>query len=270
MAGLLLAVLAFMLAVMAAAFVFQRTVRNTGWVDVFWTFGTGAAGVAAALWTPAGGPPGPRHWLVAALVAAWSLRLGGYVALRVARGPEDARYQTFRETWGGDYDRNLACLLAAQPPVSALLCWAVALAAQSPGGLGFRDLLGVLILLAAIAGEGIADRQLSAFKRAGHGHGAICDSGLWGWSRHPNYFFEWLGWLAYPAIALDPSNPWTWASLAAPTAMFAVLRFGTGAPPLEASMLKSRGEAFRAYQARVSIFFPLPPKPPSRQPRATS
>jgi steroid 5-alpha reductase family enzyme len=90
----------------------------------------------------------------------------------------------------------------------------------------------------------------------------VCDLGLWAWSRHPNYFFEWLGWFAYPAFAIDLSGryPWGWATLLAPVLMFLVLRFGTGVPPLEAHMLRSRGQAYRAYQARVAAFLPRPPK----------
>jgi steroid 5-alpha reductase family enzyme len=251
-------VLAFMLAVMACVWAAQKAVGNTGWVDVFWTFGTGLAGAAVAVW-PADGLAA-RQWLIAVLVLVWSLRLGLYVALRVASTAEDPRYADFRARWGARYQRNLFGLVMAQPPVSALICLSVAVAARAPGPLGPRDAAGALILILAIAGEALADRQLVAFKRAHRGRQAICDEGLWGWSRHPNYFFEWLGWLAYPVIGLDPSRPLTWATLLAPILMYLVLRFGTGVPPLEASMLKSRGAAFRAYQARVSAFFPLPPK----------
>jgi steroid 5-alpha reductase family enzyme len=255
-----LIVLAFMAAVMACAFVVQKAVNNTGWVDVFWTFGTGAAGAAMALWPADAAALPARRLLIAALVLAWSLRLGLHVALRVASSPEDARYADFRARWGDRYQRNLFALVMAQPPVSALICLSIGLAARAPGPLNARDAAGLLILVLAIAGEAVADRQLAAFKRAGHGRRAICDRGLWGWSRHPNYFFEWLGWLAYPVIGLDPARPLSWATLLAPLLMYLVLRFGTGVPPLEASMLRSRGEAFRRYQARVSAFFPLPPK----------
>jgi steroid 5-alpha reductase family enzyme len=86
------------------------------------------------------------------------------------------------------------------------------------------------------------------------------DEGLWSWSRHPNYFFEWFGWLAYPAIGFDPAVPFTWMTWIAPTLMFVILRYGTGVPALETSMLRRRGDAFRVYQERVSAFFPLPPR----------
>jgi steroid 5-alpha reductase family enzyme len=83
---------------------------------------------------------------------------------------------------------------------------------------------------------------------------------LWRWSRHPNYFFEWFGWLAYPVIALSTQYPWGWAALPAPLFMYWILVYVTGIPPLEAQMLRSRGDRYRDYQSRTSAFFPLPPQ----------
>ncbi len=254
-----LVILFGMALVMSTAWLFQRIVRNGGWVDVFWTFGTGAACVAAALWPePAVNPM--RQLLVAALAAVWSLRLGGYVAHRVATSGEDTRYADMRKEWGGKFQFNMFLLVIVQAPATAILTLSVFVAGH--GGtaeLGIRDLVGALTLLVAIAGEGLADEQMRQFRREGH-HGAVMDRGLWAWSRHPNYFFEWLGWLAYPVIAFDPAVVWSWATWIAPIVMFIVLRFGTGVPALEKSMLQSRGDLFRDYQKRVSAFFPLPPK----------
>ena len=123
-----------------------------------------------------------------------------------------------------------------------------------------QDYLGALILFAGIAGEGIADAQLKRFRDNPANKGRVCDAGLWRWSRHPNYFFQWFGWLAYPVIAITPGHPWGFAALAAPLFMFWILNYVTGVPPLEEQMARSRGEAWRAYQARTSRFFPLPPK----------
>jgi steroid 5-alpha reductase family enzyme len=119
---------------------------------------------------------------------------------------------------------------------------------------------GVILWLVAIGGESIADMQLALFKAQPAAKGRVCDIGLWKYSRHPNYFFEWLGWLAYPAIAFDPAQLWTWVTWIAPIVMFILLRFATGVPATEKSMLASRGDKFRDYQRRVSAFFPLPPK----------
>lgn len=254
-----LVILVGMAAVMTLAWLTQRAVRNGGWVDVFWTFGTGAACVTAALW-PELAANVNRQFLVASLSAVWALRLGGYIAHRVATGSEDTRYAGLREEWGDRFQANMFWLVIVQAPAAAVLSLSVFAAAH--GGateIGWRDLLGAAVLLIAIAGEGLADEQMRRFKRLGH-HGAIMDTGLWGWSRHPNYFFEWFGWLAYPVIAFDPADPWAWATWIAPAVMFAVLRFGTGVPALEKTMLQSRGEKFRDYQRRVGAFFPLPPK----------
>ena len=84
----------------------------------------------------------------------------------------------------------------------------------------------------------------------------MCDAGLWGWSRHPNYFFEWLGWLAYPLLAIDPAAAILAGSRCpAPAFMYWLLVYVSGIPPLEQQMLRSRGDAYRDYQARVSAFF---------------
>jgi hypothetical protein len=92
--------------------------------------------------------------------------------------------------------------------------------------------------------------------------GKVCDAGLWGWSRHPNYFFEWFGWLAYPLLAIDFSGvyPWGFAALLGPACMYWLLVYVSGIPPLEAHMLERRRDEFRAYQARTSAFFPVPPR----------
>ena len=248
--------------VMAAAWAHQRRVANIGWVDVYWTFGVAAAGVLMALAPPLGDGSPLRRALVCALVIFWSLRLGLYVAFRVARSPEDGRYVALRESWGARLQPRMFWFLQLQAAVSLALAIAIGLAANRPGELGLADLLGVVIALAAIAGEWLADRQLRAFKADPAQAGKVCDIGLWAWTRHPNYVFEWLAWFAYPvmAVTLSGAHPQGWLALAAPLLMYGVLRFGTGVPPLEAHMLRSRGEAFRAYQARVPIFLPRPPK----------
>ena len=105
----------------------------------------------------------------------------------------------------------------------------------------------------------MADRQLAAFKARPDSHGKVCDAGLWAWSRHPNYFFEWLVWCACPCFAVSAAWPWGWAALLAPAMMYWLLVHVSGIPPLEAAMLRSRGPAYRAYQQRVAAFFPRPP-----------
>jgi steroid 5-alpha reductase family enzyme len=102
------------------------------------------------------------------------------------------------------------------------------------------------------------------FKKRG-APGDVMDRGLWAWSRHPNYVCEWLVWLAYPIIGLVLMRPDTVLTLLGPMIMYLVLRYGTGAPMLERSMIERRGEGFRDYQRRVPIFFPWPPGWTSRK-----
>jgi steroid 5-alpha reductase family enzyme len=260
--ALLPAVLAAMSLIMASGWLYQRAVADGGWTDVFWTFGSGATLSAAAL-VPFGGRglPDARQLLVAALVALWAVRLGSYVAIRVAKGPEDSRYAALREEWGRGFQPRMFLLMIVQAPATTLLGVSVLLAARAPGvGLGVRDVLGGVVLLAAILGEDAADRQMKRFKADPAHRGQVCDTGLWSWSRHPNYLFEALGWFAYPVIAWQPGQPGSWASWIAPVVMALLLRFGTGVPPLEAAQLRSKGDAYRRYQARVSAFLPRPPR----------
>src|SRR5205814_8672314 len=220
----------------------------------------GLVGAGSALWPVAGAAPNTRQWLVAGLVAIWSLRLGVHIAIRTAGITDDPRYAAFAREWGVDSPRKMFIFLQNQGFGSIPLVFAIFVAARFPGdALRVLDYLGAAILLVAIAGEALADAQLKSFRENPANQGRVCDVGLWRWSRHPNYFFEWIGWLAYPVIALGPGYAWGFAALLAPLFMFWILNYVTGIPPLEAQMLRSRGDAYRAYQAQTSKFFPLPP-----------
>jgi steroid 5-alpha reductase family enzyme len=246
---------------MAGAWMVQQRTGNSGWVDTIWTFSVGLVGAASALWPVMGAAPNARQWLVAALVAIWSLRLGLHIAVRTAGITDDPRYAAFAKEWGVDSARKMFVFLQNQGFGSVPLVFSIFVAARFPSdALRAQDYLGVLILFAGIAGEALADAQLKRFRTDPANRGRVCDIGLWRWSRHPNYFFEWVGWLAYPAIALSPDYLWGWATLLAPAFMYWILVHVTGIPPLEAQMLRSRGERYRDYQSRTSMFFPLPPQ----------
>ena len=257
-----LAVIAFALAIlMAFAWMVQQRTGNSGWVDTIWTFAVGLVGAGSALWPVAGEGSQARQWLVAGLVALWSVRLGTHIAVRTRGITDDPRYAAFAAEWGLNAPRRMFIFLQNQALGSVPLVFAIFVAAHVPApALRLQDWLCVAILVAGIAGEALADAQLRRFRHDPANKGRVCDVGLWRWSRHPNYFFEWLGWLAYPVIALSAGYAWGWASLLAPLFMYWILVHVTGIPPLEAQMLRSRGERYRAYQARTSMFFPLPPR----------
>ena len=255
---------AFLAAVMSGAWLMQRITGNAGWSDAFWSLGLGLSGAALALVPVAGTDyPTTRQLVVAALVAVWGLRLGAHIARRSVSGPEDARYAQFRKEWGPDFQRRLFAFLQIQAGAGAFLALSMLVAAQNPHPeFRLQDWAAIAVLVGAVIGEGIADRQLRAFARNPQNRGKVCDTGLWAWSRHPNYFFEWTGWFAYALFAIDLSGdyPWGWLALTGPAFMYWRLVHVSGIPPLEAHMLRSRGEAFADYQKRVPAFFPRPPR----------
>ncbi len=246
--------------VLAAAWMVQQRTGNSGWVDTIWTFAVGSIGAASALWPAASDSLLARQWLIAALSLAWALRLGSHIAMRTAGISDDPRYAVFAEEWGANAPRRMFVFLQNQALGSIPLVFSVFVAAHTPVAmLRAQDFVGVVILAIAILGEATADSQLKRFRKNSANQGRVCNIGLWRWSRHPNYFFQWFGWLAYPVIAIEATYPWGFAALLAPVFMYWILNYVTGIPPLEAQMLRSRGDAYRAYQAHTSKFFPLPP-----------
>lgn len=249
-------------AIMTLAWAIAIRTGKSGWVDASWTFAVGIVGVAATMMPVGDWETDPlRPAIVAILAALWSVRLGTHIVVRTMKGGDDPRYAELRRQWGESYPRRLFQFLQLQAAFALPLVIAIAVAARNPAqGLRLADWLGIAILVVAIVGEGIADRQLKAFAANPANKGRVCDVGLWAWSRHPNYFFEWLGWLAYPVIAVDLSGGhlWGWAALAAPAVMYWLLVHVSGIPPLEEHMLRTRGDRFRAYQARVNAFWPWP------------
>ena len=247
--------------IMAAAWLFQRRAGNAGWVDVFWTFGTGGVGVLGALWPlPEQAAVSLRQATVVILAAIWAVRLGLHLRRRVMTRPEDRRYAGFRREWGPGFQRRLFWFLQIQAAAAIPLAAAVALAGHNPAPFPrLTDLAALCISALALSGEAIADWQLTRFVAAPGHEGKICDRGLWAWSRHPNYFCEFLGWCAWPLFAFAADWPRGWFALSAPVMIYWLLVHVSGIPPLETLMLASRGDAWRAYQRRTSVFFPLPP-----------
>jgi steroid 5-alpha reductase family enzyme len=263
---LIVAVSAALSLVMMAAWVVQQRTGKASWVDAVWSFGLGGAGVVYAL-MPAPGIawPGPRQLAVATLVLIWSLRLGGHLVQRARQGREDSRYVRFKQEWGASFERRMFWFLQIQAAASLTLALSILAAARRPAPFDIGDWLAVAIFAMAILGEAVADAQLQGSRRDEANRNAICERGLWRWSRHPNYFFEWVGWLAYPLFAIDWHGTylWGWAALSGPVLMYILLVHVSGIPPLEEEMLRSRGDAYRAYQARTRAFFPVPQARPS-------
>jgi steroid 5-alpha reductase family enzyme len=240
----------------------QQRTRNAGIVDVGWALGF--AGVAALLAATAAAPP--SVWApIALVVVVWSLRLGGYLIARgAARAPEEGRYADLRQRWAPHTGRRFFVFFQAQAALTALLSTAFVVPfVAAPWDSGWLRALGAAIAAAGLVGETVADAQLARWKRDPAHRGQVCDAGLWSVSRHPNYFFEWCVWLGHAVYGLA-FLPWGLVGVAGQAIILGSILGVTGIPPTEAQALRSRGNAYRSYQARVSRFLPLPPK---RRPR---
>ncbi len=242
--------------VMAWLWQVQRKRHNAGIVDIAWSFGTGllAVGFAASI----EGDPA-RRVLVALLAGLWGARLGFYLLRRVLGESEDGRYRMIRERFGDRTQLFLFWFFQIQAVWALMFALPMLVAAGQPTiGLRWQDFAGIVVWLVAVAGEAIADRQLSRFRTNPSNQGMVCREGLWRYSRHPNYFFEWIHWFAYVFIAWG--SPWWWVTWAGVAVMLLFLTKVTGVPFTEMRALQSRGEAYREYQRTTSVFFPLPPR----------
>lgn len=229
--------------------------RNAGVVDVGWTVAIGMQAVTAALL----GEGDPTRRLILGVVGGlWSARLALHLARRVFSEGEDARYTEIRERWGGNLALKFLAFFLFQGVLATVLAAPFFVAASDPS----PDLhpflwAGVALAVISVVGEGTADAQLRRFRAGATNRGQVCRVGLWGWSRHPNYFFDWLVWCAFVLLALG--SPWGWATVGSPLLMLYFLLRVTGIPATEAHALRSRGEAYARYQREVSAFVPLPP-----------
>lgn len=256
--ALLISIAAGLSLAMMLAWAVQRATGSSGWIDMIWSFAVGAGGVAAAIF--ADGDAG-RRATVFVLIAIWSVRLGGHIGARTKSGGEDPRYAKFLAEWGASAAWKLFVFLQVQALAALVLVLAVGVAAGNPAPFPrLLDMIGIVIATVAIGGEALADAELARFREGPGAKTGVCESGLWRYSRHPNYFFEWFGWCAWLFFAVDPGGafPWGWLAIPAPALMYWLLVHVSGIPPLEEHMLQSRGEKFRALQRRVNAFFPGP------------
>lgn len=263
MTFLFVATAAGLSAIMSMAWFIQRKTGQSGWIDATWSFAIGAAGFFLAVGPLDGNPPGPRQYLVAFFAVASAVRLGLHIAARSFNAGEDPRYLDLVTEWGEDFPRRLFWFLQIQAFCAFLLSIAVFLAARNPAPFPTAtDIIGSLLLVGAIAGEAWSDATLTQFRKTRSSGDSVCMSGPWAWSRHPNYFCQWLIWVGFSLIAINFSGIWPqgWLALLAPAFIYWLLVYVSGVPPLEKHMLASRGAEFRAYQERVNVFFPGPQK----------
>jgi steroid 5-alpha reductase family enzyme len=243
--------------VMLALWLWHLRLRNVGVVDLGWTL---SVVLVAILDAALGSGDLTRRWLIAAMFAVWGVRLGGYLLRdRVLGRPEDPRYIDLRERQSPVAAGSFFLFFQAQAVLAVLLSAPALIASLNPSpGLAAIEIGAAGLWAVALTGEAIADRQLERFKTRRDTKGRTCREGLWRYSRHPNYFFEWLIWIAYASFAA--ASPWGGLAFLCPLLIFYLLFRVTGIPATEAQALRTKGDDYRRYQETTSVFVPWFPR----------
>lgn len=232
----------------------QKRRDNAGIVDVLWSFGVGAS--AIMLCALGDGAMLPRL-VGGALGGLWGLRLALHLWHRVSREPEDGRYRHLREHWNGN-QLYFWLFFQFQALLIVLFALPFAAVAANPKASPAWAVAAVAIWLLGAGGEALADAQLARHRADPANKGKTMRRGLWRYSRHPNYFFEWTQWFAYVALAVG--SPRFALACSGPVVMFVFLRWISGIPFTEQQALRSRGDDYRDYQRTTPMLFPWFPK----------
>jgi steroid 5-alpha reductase family enzyme len=220
---------------LAVLYLWQRRTGDATAVDAGWG---GSLVLCAVLYLALAPGSTVQRLAIALPLALENGRIALLVRKRLGNG-EDARYRELRARWRAKGREQRGFAVFYHHGSLAPIQWA-----------------GLALWVVAATLESSADRQLATFRSSGQS--GVMDRGLWRYSRHPNYFFQTLTWVAYALIALPA--PWGWLAFLAPASILYLVLFVTGVPPAEESSLRSRGDAYRRYQARTSVFVPWPPK----------
>ena len=255
--ALVLSVYMTMVLLMAALWGLHLWVRNASIADVGFCVGL----IVAVLWyAQVASGELERKVLVALMALFYAGRLGLFILVnRVVGKAEDARYRRVREEWGARERIKMFGYFQLQAIAVAAFSLPFLVVMQNPRPpFGFEELAGFLLWLIAVPGETIADWQLAEFRSKPWNKDRVCREGLWYYSRHPNYFFEWLHWWVYVVMAVHaPGWPLTWIG---PLAMGWALLKVTGIPMAEQQAIRTKGEEYREYQRTTNAFVPWWPK----------
>ena len=244
-------------ALMLPLWLIHLRTANAAMVDAGWAGGLALLGVLYA-------GLGSGYWLRSALIGAmsaiWGLRLAIYLlTTRIIGHPEEGRYLELRRDWKTNIPLKFLLLYELQALLCVVLAMPFLTAARNPKlGISSIEWTAVALWAVAMAGEAAADAQLGKFKSNPSNKGPTCQAGLWRYSRHPNYFFEWLIWVAFALFALASPGGF-WGLLSPALILYFVLRV-TGIPATEVQAIRTRGEEYRRYQRTTSAFVPWFPK----------
>lgn len=248
------AVSVLLLGIMVVTWIISIFQKNAGIVDLAWGISIGLVAFIAFLM---GDGDLVRRALFLALVLLWATRLTAYLFIRYDEEKEDKRYARMRLKFGDQANLRFLLVFLFQGVLILLLTlFFFPINFNVTPNLSVFEWIGTCVVLIALFGETVADIQLYQFKKKKENKGKVLDSGLWGWSRHPNYFFEWTVWVGFAIFALG--SPFGWLALLSVSLLFYLLWGLSGIPLAEQEMLQDRTDAYQRYQQQVSSFFPWP------------
>jgi len=236
-------------------FVVSLITRRNDVADIAWGLGISLVAMTALVLAD---EPSFRLNLMAALMFFWGTRLSTHIYKRFSKHPlEDYRYATWRKNWRLFMPRSYAQVFLLQGLLMVIVGYSAIHVAASPAStVGLLDVVAVLVWIMGYLIEGKADRQLRAFVADPTNHGKVLDTGLWRYSRHPNYFGEVMQWWGIWFFAL--ATPYGWVAIVSPLMITILILKVSGVPLLERSL--ERNVAYQEYQKRTSVLIPLPPK----------
>ncbi len=240
--------------IMFLVWLWSYKIKNAGVVDIFWSYNFPVIAIILFLLAPGFEP---RKILLGSMVVIAGLRLGTHLAIRVLKHlrEEEPRYAQIRKDWGKNAEPKMAGFFQMQAASNVLLAIPFFISMVNPKPeLSPLEYAGAILWAISVLGEAVADQQLANFKKDPANKGKVCDTGLWNYSRHPNYFFEWLMWFSYFVFAM--ASPYGYIAIISPAIILYLLLKVTGIPTTEQQSLKTKGDAYREYQRTTSVFVP--------------
>ena len=252
--SLILICLSICCGIMVLVWLWAYKIKNAGVVDIFWSYNFPV--IALILFFFADGYE-PRKLVICTMVFVAGLRLGTHLFFRITHhlGEEEGRYQQLRKEWAPNSNKRFFWFFQFQAISNVILAIPFFLiVVNEDDKLHILEYVGATIWTLSFLGESIADWQLNRFKKDPKNKGLVCQSGLWYYSRHPNYFFQWCLWLSYFVFAL--ASPYGFIAIISPLIILHLLMNVTGIPPTEEQSVRSKGEKYILYQKTTSAFVP--------------
>jgi steroid 5-alpha reductase family enzyme len=242
-------VIIYLLLQMCFVWMVYRLTKNPSVVDASWSIGLMVSGLIYLCAMPMT----TRSMVICAFLVLWALRLAGYLwYTRIRHGHVDKRYTELSHQW--KISKSLGFFLNFQ--LQGLLIFIISflfylIHTSNNASFGLIDVIGIVVVISGVIGESLADFQLTRFKKAQKG--GVCNIGLWNYSRHPNYFFDWLTWLGFTLFAIQSNHGYL--GLGSLLLLYIIFTRITG-PLTERGSVESRGQKYIDYQHQTSMFFP--------------